>query len=192
MATDDFTIERLNHERTLWVIKELDLHRHEFGFWPTQAVYQAIDEGRIYGLNLNGEPASFLIRSPSQYQVKLYASFTVPDARLRDYCRALVTHFTKEAAEENAERLTLKTAEDLPANLVWHSLGLRQTRKLKPTGHSNRAMLQWELRFPRGQELDTWLEQQTADPKKKKILAAFGMEEQFRSAMTSRYRRNRK
>lgn len=185
-------IEVATQDHTLWVISQIDRHRHEFGFWPTQAIYQAVEERRTYLIRQNGQLASFLIRSPAQYQVKLYATFTDAQARLQDYCRALVVHFAKEAAESHAERLTLRTAEDLPANLVWHRLGLTRGRTDRPKNKTSRAMINWELKFPRGEELDAWLDEQTADPTRKRLLQAFGMEEQFRGALTSRYRRNKR
>lgn len=188
----DHQIVTAGHDLYTWLSQALDLHRHEFGFWTYAAVGDAIDTGRVSVLHENGTPAAFLIRSPSQLIPKIYASFTSEQLRLNDYCRAMVTDAITRLATERCERVRLHTAEDLPANLVWPRLGFTRGRNKGKRNMGSRNLIQWNLVFPRGEQLDSYLEQQTADPQRKKLLALFGLEEQFRAALTKQYRRQTK
>jgi ribosomal protein S18 acetylase RimI-like enzyme len=173
----------------LFAQSRADGHTHELGFLPAEVYARAASEGRIRLLQLNNQPAAFIMHGPPLPTWKIYQTWVEEDARLIDQGRQLVHTLAAEGAAAGVERISLHCATDLPANHFWQQLGFTWAELRERTTRYSRPANRWELILPRGQQLIEYLHAQAPHPRQKKLLAALGMSEQFRAAHTSRFRR---
>lgn len=169
--------------------KVMDGRRHEFGFWPKVWIADALQSERIQIGELNAQPATLFIHGTPDFNCRVFAAYTNEDARLSDFCRLNFLSLLTDALPSYCERVILRSAEALPCNLVWPRLGLSLVTRTGAKTATARPLNHWRLQLPKGEELEAYLDEQTRDPKRKRLLQLFGMEETFRAAMTTRYRK---
>lgn len=168
-----------------------DHHTHELGFLPQDAYARSEAAGRLKLLTIDGEEAGYLMLGPLLPVTKVYQTWVEEPVRLLDHARSLILDLAAAGAAAGVERLSLHCAVDLEANHFWHQLGFERTAVRESTTRYRRPANRWELVLPRGLELEEYLHIQAPKQKQKELLRMFGMEQQFRAAHTSRFRKSR-
>lgn len=168
-----------------------DRNKHELGFLPTDAYARSEAAGRIKLLTIDGQEAGYLMLGPMLPVTKIYQTWVEEPVRLLAHARSLILDLAAAGATAGVERISLHCACDLEANHFWHQMGFQRTAVRVSTTRYRRPANRWQLVLPRGLELENYLAEQAPRQQQKKMLKMFGMEEQFRAAHTSHFRRKR-
>lgn len=122
LATHELNEQRLK-QALLFCGSASKLEASKVGWIPFAAYQGAHDQGRILICFNNDDIVGFCLWQQRFDEVKIYQIWVRQDARLILHGRALCTELATRTIARRGRLIRLWCAQDLAANIFWHSLG---------------------------------------------------------------------
>lgn len=122
--------------------------RESIGHVPWSHYERMAPKDRFLLIHCNGQPAGFCLwhhaKKSKRTIIRVHQIAIVRDARRWRNATELITRVIQLPDNLTAETITLRCAEELPANLFWRALGFEVKAALNPPNKRNRSLFVWE------------------------------------------------